>query len=514
MRRPVLWSEEMTKADASRPSAIIPKGFRDYFAADVAARETMLAKLKSVYEHYGFEPLETPAIEYLETLGKYLPDSDSAAQGVFSFRDEAENWLGLRYDLTAPLSRVVAASAQTLPSPYRRYQIGTVWRMDKPGPDRYREFYQCDIDTVGSASMAADVEIISAVSEALEAVGIARGQYRVRVSNRKILDGVLARIGVLDGSRDNESEPSEQRLTILRAIDKLDRLGTQGVRALLGRGREDESGAFTEGAGLTEAQIDSVIECIEAGIEERPKVLAKLERLVGQTEVGLAGVAELREIDQLLDVAEVGAERVVFDPSVVRGLGYYTGPVFEAVLTFRVPDDRGELREYGSVAGGGRYDSLVKRFTGSAVPATGISVGVSRLLDATRRLAGDAKPAHTGPVVVAVLERTRVIDYQRITAELRQAGIRAEMYLGESGLRGQLKYANKRQCPVVVIAGEQEFERNVVLLKDLRLGDKLSEAAGSRTEWMEKGREVQLSVERRELVAAVRRLLANSSAGS
>lgn len=491
----------MTTKDEDRPIPRIPRGFRDVTAADLIARRRMIDKVSRVYERFGFEPLETPAVEYVDVLGKFLPESETPAGGIFALRDDDENWIALRYDLTAPLSRVVAQYTQQLPRPFRRYQVGPVWRLEKPGPGRFREFYQCDFDTVGSASPAADAEVCAVLAHGLEEVGIGRGDYVVRVNDRKVLNGVLDTLGLpADG------ELGRQRLTVLRAIDKLDRLGEEGVRQLLGEGRRDESGDFTRGAGLSGEQAEIVMGYVGAGGGGRAAVCARLRELVGESEGGAEGVAELEAIGELLDAMGLGEDQVVFDPSVVRGLAYYTGPVFEAELTFEVTDEEGEQRSFGSVAGGGRYDDLVERFTGNRVPATGASIGVDRLLAALGELGREKEILGRGPVVVTVFDRDRLGEYQRMATELREAGIPAELYLGTSGFRAQMKYADKRRAPVAVIAGGDEFERGEVTLKDMVLGSELSKKIQDHEEWREQP--AQVSVPRAELVAETRKLIA------
>ncbi len=492
----------MSGQDAERPTPRVPRGFRDLFAADLVARREMLATLVEVYERYGFEPLDTPALEYVETLGKFLPESDTPDGGVFALRED-EEWMAMRYDLTAPLSRVVAQYGNQLTSPYRRYQMGPVWRQEKPGPGRYREFYQCDFDTVGTESMVADAEICSVVANSFEALGIGRGEYILKVNNRKVLNGVLDAIALPE-------DEGGQRLAVLRAIDKLDRLGGDGVRGLLGKGRMDPSGDYTGGADLSSEQIDIVMGYLEATVEDRTRVCARLRELVGSSEVGAEGVRELEEIHELLEAMDLGSDQVVFDPSVVRGLAYYTGPVVEGVLTFEVDED-GARREFGSVIGGGRYDSLVERFTGAKIPATGASIGVDRLLTALKALGRQRADRSQGPVIITVFERDRMADYQRMANDLRVAGIATELYLGTKGFRAQLKYADKRHSPVAVIAGSNEFESGEITLKDLRLGAKLSKTIKDREAWTEQP--AQVAVPRAELVAGVKQLLERHANG-
>ncbi|MFN3937330.1 MAG: histidine--tRNA ligase [Gemmobacter sp.] len=485
-----------------RPRAETPKGFRDYFGAEVTERQAMLDTIADVYRMHGFEALETSAVETVEALGKFLPDVDRPNEGVFAWQEE-KDWLALRYDLTAPLARVAAQYRNDLPSPYRRYAMGPVWRNEKPGPGRFRQFYQCDADTVGAPSVAADAEICAMLATALEAVGIPRGDYVIRVNNRKVLNGVMEVAGILDPA--DPDRFARERGIVLRAIDKIDRLGEGGVRALLGAGRRDESGDFTKGAGLSDAQSDVVVAFLSARGSDGVETCETLRRLVGGSELGLAGVAELETIGDLLGAQGFGPDRIVIDPSVVRGLGYYTGPVYEAELTFEIPGEDGRPRQFGSVAGGGRYDDLVKRFTGQEVPATGVSIGVDRLL-AALRAKGRIGPDARGPVVVTVMDRDRMADYFAMAAELRAAGIRAEVYLGNPRNFGnQMKYADRRRSPVAVIQGQDEAARDVVQVKDLILGARIAEGA-SLEEW--KARPAQVECARADLVATVRAILA------
>ncbi|WP_372841000.1 histidine--tRNA ligase [Phaeovulum sp.] len=491
-----------------RPRAEPPKGFRDYFGADVTERKAMLDTIAEVYQLHGFDPLETAAVETVEALGKFLPDVDRPNAGVFAWQEDEEgasragDWLALRYDLTAPLARVAAQFRNDLPSPYRRYAMGPVWRNEKPGPGRFRQFYQCDADTVGAPSVAADAEICAMLAEALEAVGIARGDYLIRVNNRKVLNGVMQVAGILDPANPGAFE--DERGTVLRAIDKFDKFGEAGVRDLIGAGRMDASGDFTRGAGLGAAQADVVMGFMSARRDSGAATCARLRELVAGSDVGLEGVAELEAIAELLAAQGYGPDRIIIDPSVVRGLGYYTGPVFEAELTFEILDEKGRKRQFGSVAGGGRYDGLVERFTGQKVPATGVSIGVDRLLAALRekgRLGGAAP----GPVIVTVMDRDRMADYLGMANELRRAGIRAEVYLGNPKSFGnQLKYADKRGSPIAVIQGGDEAARGVVQLKDLALGARIA-AEASHEEW--KAQPAQSEAPRDGLVAAVRALL-------
>ncbi|MCB6178599.1 histidine--tRNA ligase [Rhodobacter sp. Har01] len=508
----------MSEGKIRRPRAETPKGFRDYFGAEVTERKAMLDAIAGVYHRYGFDPLETSAVETVEALGKFLPDVDRPNDGVFAWQDEDADWLALRYDLTAPLARVAAQYRNELPNPYRRYAMGPVWRNEKPGPGRFRQFYQCDADTVGSGSVAADAEICAMLADALEEVGIPRGDYVVKVNNRKVLNGVLESVGFGRRYGDSETqmlankydeimlrELKSKEDQILRTIDKFDKVGINGVMQLLTVGRTDESGARIEGVGLAQHEAEPIAWFLTAKGADNNETILSLRKAVGDSAFGKAGVDELEQMSNLLAAQGYGADRIVVDPSVVRGLGYYTGPVFEAELTFQITDEKGRPRNFGSVAGGGRYDGLVKRFTGQDVPATGVSIGVDRLLAALRakgRVAGSSE----GPVVVTVMDRDRMADYMAMVGELRSAGIRAEVYLGNpKNFGNQLKYADKRGSPVAVIQGGNESAAGTVILKDLILGAQIAQNA-TLEEW--KDRPAQLEVPRAELVAAVRKMLA------
>jgi len=490
-----------TNKDA-RPQARLPKGLRDIEAAELRAQNAMLDKIRGVYERYGFEPLETPAFEYTDALGKFLPDQDRPNEGVFSLQDEDEQWLSLRYDLTAPLARYVAQNFQTLTKPFRRYAVGRVWRNEKPGPGRYREFMQFDADTVGTDSVAADAEMCMLAADTMEALGIKRGDYVIKVNSRKILDGVLEAIGL--GGDDNESK----RLTVFRAIDKLDRLGVEDVRLLLGPGRRDESGDFTPGARLGAVQIESIIEYLGTLVRDDDfSAVQKQLSLIERSAVGFSGLSELEEMTTYFKAAGYSNSQIKIDPTVVRGLDYYTGPVFEADITLEVKDEKGRPVRFGSVGGGGRYDDLVARFTGQKVPATGFSIGVSRLQAALNAL-GRMNSVASGPVIVTVMEKDRIADYQKLVQTLRSNDIRAELYLGNPKKFGkQLEYADKRGSPCVVIQGSDEREKGEVTLKDLIEGAKAAAAIKDNKEWKET-RPAQVSVRQADLVSEVRKILA------
>jgi histidyl-tRNA synthetase len=486
----------------SKPKARLPRGLADRGPAEIAATRRMLDTIRGVYERYGFEPVETPMLEYTDALGKFLPDQDRPNEGVFSLQDDDEQWLSLRYDLTAPLARYVAENFETLPKPYRSYRAGYVFRNEKPGPGRFRQFMQFDADTVGSASPAADAEMCMMAADAMEALGIPRGSYVVKVNNRKVLDGVLEAIGL--GGEENAGK----RLTVLRAIDKLDRLGVAGVRQLLGPGRKDESGDFTKGANLDEAATQTILSVIEP-VQGSGGTIAQIDARVRDSKMGQEGRKELEDIACLIAASGYNDGRIVIEPTVVRGLEYYTGPVYEVELTLESKDEKGRPVRFGSVGGGGRYDGLVARFRGEPVPATGFSIGVSRLLAALQHLDKiDTKP-DPGPVVVTVFDRDRIADYQRMAAMLRNAGIRAELYLGNpKNMGNQFKYADKRNSPCVVIQGGDEKAKGEVQIKDLILGSQIAGLSTDRDDYLQKQAEAQFAVAEDGLVEAVHKVLA------
>jgi histidyl-tRNA synthetase len=503
---------------SNKLKARLPRGLADGTPGAIAATRLMIEKIRAVYELCGFEPVETPAIEYTDALGKFLPDQDRPNEGVFSFLDDDEQWLSLRYDLTAPLARYVAENFDTLPKPYRSYRYGYVYRNEKPGPGRFRQFMQFDADTVGSASPAADAEMCMMAADTMEALGIPRGGYVVKVSNRKVLDGLLESIGL--GGEQN----AEKRLTVLRAVDKLDRLGPVAVLQLLMAGRKDESGDFTKGAELGQSQAEVVLlflgysmsanagfsqlkrDVIERPDFEKDDAIEWIEGRVQLGATGIQGLDELKQIRQLAQGAGYFDGRVLIDPSVVRGLEYYTGPVFEVELTFPTDGKDGSPR-FGSVGGGGRYDGLVSRFRGEPVPSTGFSIGVSRLLAALQHLGKVETKPEPGPVVVTVFDKDRLADYQSMVAKLRSQNIRAELYLGSGKFGPQMKYADRRNAPCVVIQGSDEKARGEVTIKDLVLGAELAKLEKGRDEHLQKQAEAQRAVPEAQLVDAVREVL-------
>jgi histidyl-tRNA synthetase len=503
--------------------ARLPRGLADRGPAEIAATRRMTETIREVFERYGFEPVETPAMEFTDALGKFLPDQDRPNEGVFSFQDDDEQWISLRYDLTAPLARYVAEryGTENLVLPYRSYRSGYVYRNEKPGPGRFRQFMQFDADTVGSASPAADAEMCMMAADTMEALGIPRGSYVVKVNNRKVLDGVMESIGL--GGEENAG----RRLTVLRAIDKLDRLGLAGVKQLLGEGRwdggEEGKGDFTKGAGLSSEEILPIVKFLGAALttqiippgefdpnKKLGRVTDTLTVLFGDNGRANEGIQELVTIEELTRSAGY-AGRILIDPFVVRGLEYYTGPVYEVELTLETNDEKGHPVRFGSVGGGGRYDGLVSRFRGEPVPATGFSIGVSRLQAALTMLGKIDTTPEFGPVVVTVFDRDRVADYQKMVAELRNANIRAELYLGNpKNMGNQLKYADKRNSPCVIIQGSDEKDDPAgpqVVLKDLILGAELAKLEKDREEYLQKQGEAQTKVPQGALVAEVRKIL-------
>jgi histidyl-tRNA synthetase len=506
-------------AKPTKLKARLPRGLADRGPAEIAATRHMVEAIRVVFERYGFEPVETPAIEYTDALGKFLPDQDRPNEGVFSFQDDDEQWLSLRYDLTAPLARYVAdkIGKEDFVLPYRSYRYGWVFRNEKPGPGRFRQFMQFDADTVGAASMAADAEMCMLAADTMEELGIKRGDYVVKVNNRKVLDGVMESIGLAG------IENAGRRLTVLRALDKLDRLGPDGVRLLLGTGRKDESGDFTKGAELPPEKIEQLLNFVKTAfvhpefkseqesLEFNHTIIDALHNLKGlaTSQMYVAGLNELNEIAHFTKSSGYDYDRIRIDPSVVRGLEYYTGPVYEVELTFETKDEKGRPVRFGSVGGGGRYDGLVSRFRGEPVPATGFSIGVSRLQAALTALGKFNNKPEPGPVVVTVFERDRIADYQKMVAALRNAGIRAELYLGnpKNNLGTQLKYADKRGSPCAVIQGGDEKKLGLVQIKDLIAGAEIA-TTEDRADYLKKQADAQFAVKEDELVEAVRNLLA------
>ncbi|WP_075995676.1 histidine--tRNA ligase [Salaquimonas pukyongi] len=511
------------KKKPQKLKARLPRGFVDRSPADIRATDEMVAKIREVFERYGFDPVETPMFEFTDCLGKFLPDSDRPNEGVFSVQDDDEQWMSLRYDLTAPLARHVAENINEIQLPYRTYRNGWVFRNEKPGPGRFRQFMQFDADSVGAPGVQADAEMCMMMADVMEALGIARGDYVIRVNNRKVLDGVMEAIGL--GGEEN----AERRLGVMRSIDKLDKFGIEGVKLLLGPGRWDGGkegeGDFTPGVGLRSNDIDWLLSFLASSIDfavlddgKRCGYIYEgfdTDRFEGDAENTFErGSVDLANIKALVAAAGYSSDRIKIDPSVVRGLEYYTGPVFEAELTFPVKNEKGQEVVFGSVGGGGRYDGLVKRFTGQDVPATGFSIGVSRLMTALKNLGKLGQDDEVAPVLVTVMDKDTgaLGNYQKMVQDLRQAGIRAEMYQGNPNKFGkQLQYADRREMPIAIIQGSDERAQGKVQIKDMIEGRKQAAAIESNEEWRET-RPGQFEIDEADLLAEVTRLLAEQKA--
>ena len=510
------------------------RGFRDVSPNLNELRWRIINAASAVYRSYGFEHWDTPVVEYAECLGKYLPDSDTIDQGVYSFRNpEREpildtdgremrdndnnvlmenHFLSLRYDLTAPLARKYAsdlwddrhsAKDRKVGMPlFRRFQYGPVYRFEaKLDPGRFREFWQLDFDTVGVADVTCDAEVCCILSDALEAIGLARGTYEVRVNNRKLHAGLFQKLGLEEQGIGGD---------IMRVLDKYDKIGRDGIAGELGPGRTDSSGARIPGLALPDSAIASLLDYVELSSVEgdRSTMLARLEPLLGQTPAGREGLDELTLIHQTLAGLGYGDDRVRFDPSIARGLAYYTGPVFEAVSTLEVRDEAGLLRRFGAISGGGRYDNLVEKLLHVPVPATGASIGVDRLAELLS-LQGEGKGMR-GPVLITVMDRPRMAEYQALAHQLRAAGIETEVYYGgEKRLKGQFAYADARGCPVAIIAGGNEFEKGTVSIKDLYLGKEYAKNAENRETWLA-ANPAQVEVPVTDMVETVKGMLARS----
>ena len=427
----------MTKDKKNKPSKELPLGFVDRQEKELLVRDFIILNIKEVMIKYGFQYLETPSFEYSDSIGKFLPDKDRPDQGVFSFQDE-KKWLSLRYDLTAPLARYVAKNYLEIPKPFKRYQLGTVWRNEKPGPGRFREFLQFDADFVGTKSLQADAELCVMISEILEKCGVSKEEYIVKISSRKITEELFKKINMSN---------NEQKLIALRALDKIDRLGWEGVKQLLGEGRKDKSGDFTKGANLSSSNIETIEK--------------ELKKKSPETE-------DLLEILKLFE--DYNFKNFEFDSSIIRGLEYYTGPIFEVNLKFDVKNNKGQIIQFGSIGGGGRYDNLVNNFGNYEAPATGISIGLDRLVYALMQKK-EFKIKQSKPIVICVFDKNAMKEYIKLQTVIRAAGISAEIYPGESKLKKQMEYANKIKAPAVILYGEDEIKSGRPTLRDLTSGN-------------------------------------------
>ena len=481
-----------------------PRGFEDLSGNDLVELNRLRDSIQRTYSLYGFDALETGIIEYSDVIGSFLPDQDRPNEGVFSFEDDDSKWVSLRYDLTSGLARYVAENFDSLPKPYRRYQSGWVFRNEKPGPGRYRQFFQIDADTIGSDNALSDAEMCMMFSDAIENTGIERGNYIIRLNNRKILDGIIDSLSI-SGNKSG----SDINLAIMRSIDKLDRLGLAGVEQLLGDGRKDESGDYTKGAGLDSSSIKEILLFLESGIDSkylsRKKSLENLSNQFGSNSIFAEAIEELDNISSIIDIAKYDEKRIIIDPSVVRGLGYYTGPVYEADLTFNIETDD-SIEKFGSVGGGGRYDNLITRLKGARVPSTGISVGVSRLSGALKYLKKQNLNKEKLSVVVLVMDKEKRPLYYKIASELRSAGVPSECYAGDGGMKAQLKYADKREARFALILGEDEEASNNITIKDLLAGKEASDKILDNEEWRS-GKVSQKTIPIENLIVEIKSLL-------
>ena len=460
--------------EIKKPKAILPKGFKDNVQELINLRNTVTETIRAECKKFGFTELETSSIEYTDVLGKFLPDKDRPSGGVFSFQDDDDQWLSLRYDLTAPLARFVAQNYQDLVKPFKRFQSGIVWRNEKAGPGRYREFLQFDADVVGVQSTYIDAELCIMVSDIFKSLDLNFDQFQIKYSNREIWDNLFKELKIT----------KQQEPLVLRAIDKKDRVGEEGIRNLLQKGRKDQSGDFMEGVGLDGSQTEQII------------------NFIGNNNQSNQQLEEFKEY-----LSNYKNYPIKFDPSIVRGLDYYTGMVFEAELLLNVKNKKGEDVIFGSVAGGGRYDKLISRFGKEDVPATGISIGVDRLIVALQQqnlLSVNSSPL----VVIANMENNQLSEYLKMADELRVSGIACEVSYGSKNLAKQLKYCDRKKANVVVIAGDSEIKNGVVSIKDLAAGKELSKKITEREEWKE-SKAGQFEVKRKEFVSAIKNILDN-----
>ena len=452
-----------------KPTSELPNGFADRQEEELLIRDLLISNIKKIMSKYGFQYLETPSFEYTDSIGKFLPDKDRPSEGVFSFEDE-KKWLSLRYDLTAPLARYAAKNFDSLPRPFKRFQLGTVWRNEKPGPGRFREFLQFDADYIGTSNLFSDAELCFLISEILNSCGLEKSEFIIKISNRKLSKGLLEKLNITD----------EQKQSItLRAIDKLDRVGVEGVQYLLGKGRKDKSGDFTKGAELEESQIKEIIKFLNIK-NLSDKNFERIREIAADNESMNDGIKELELMEKYFLLFNF--TNYIFDPTVVRGLEYYTGPIFEANLTFGVKNNKGQEIEFGSVGGGGRYDDLVKRFNNQDCPSTGISVGLDRLIYAILQK-NKIKAEKKNPVLICVFDEKYMDFYIKILNMLRSENISAEIYSGSSNIKSQFKYADKRGCDFVILCGDDEVSKNVVTIKNLNVGKQMSENIKDRSEW-------------------------------
>jgi len=455
----------------NKPKAQLPKGFRDSTEESIDIRNQVIAIIRNECEKFGFKNIETPALEYTEALGKFLPDVDRPSGGVFSFQDEDDQWISMRYDLTAPLARYVAENYQFIPKPFKRYQVGSVWRNEKPGPGRYREFIQFDADAIGISNNYVDAELCVMVAKIFLELGFTAKEYKVKYSSRVIWEDLFKKINL-----DEIQIPA-----VLRAVDKLDRLGIDGVKELLLEGRQDKSGDFMQGVNLKDSQANEILDFISNKTIKDDQLNSFEEYLQNYKELPFE-----------------------FDPTVVRGLEYYTGLVFEVELTAKILNDKGKEVIFGSVAGGGRYDKLIARFGKEDVPATGISIGVDRLVYAIEqfdKISSNKKPL----IIIANLISDEISTYLNIADQLRLEGYACEIFYGSNNLSKQLKYCDKRGASAVVIIGEDELKNNTISIKNLTVGKEMSKNIDSREEWKEL-KAGQFTINKNDLINEIKKI--------
>ena len=478
--------QKMAKEKKLQPN--LPLGFTDRSGKELSIKDKLIGIIKQNFERFGFSQLETPSFEISENIGKFLPDEGRPMSGVFGFQEENNNWMSLRYDLTAPLARYVSKNFNEISNPFKRYQVGTVWRNEKPGPGRFREFTQIDADIVGSKNNLADAEMCSLISDTLIKCGLEKKDFKINLSNRKLIQGLINQLKIND---------DEQKLIVIRAIDKLDRINVNGVEQLLKKGRKDQSGDFTKGANLSDSQTSEIINFLNLkNISEVKNILTN--------QLAVEGIDELQKI--LEGVKYGGYEsQLNFNPTVVRGLEYYTGAIFEANLTFKVKNLKGKEVEFGSIGGGGRYDNLVSRFNKIDLQATGISLGLDRLIFALTQLE-KVDYQNKEPIIICILDNKYLPKYYEILKELRDNNINSEIYLGDASLKSQLKYADKRNSPAVVLCGDNEFKENKITIKNLKKGKIESEKLQSREDWKQ-GENIQVTFPKENLINEIKKII-------
>ena len=467
------------------------KGFQDLLPDAMCVREAAVAIIRDTYARFGFDPLDTPVLERLDTLTG-ATEGETGKQ-IFTLETQEAEAAALRFDLTVPFARVVSQYRDRIRLPFRRCHIGPVFRADKPGPGRFRQFTQCDIDIAGASTVDADAEIIATLCEAFRALGL-RGnppKYRVRVSSRRLVDALLQGYGVTD--------PATLKHT-LRVMDKLQKVGLEKVRLELGPGRVDESGDPIPGVGLESGVIDCVAEFVGVSAPDRKSMLTRLAGRLPDTQLAREAVAEMTELDRCLDALGLTDQEVCFDPSLTRGLDYYTGPVLEVVLP--------EAPEFGSVGGGGRYDGLCDRFLDEPVPATGASIGLDRLVAALIHLGLAPAPARPVQACVVSVGRVPREEVLRLAAELRAQGLNVVTFPGaKKGLGAQLSLADHYGIPAAVVLGEDELARGVAGVKDLAMGKAIRENIADHEAYRLAGREAQVTVARNEVAGRIRRII-------